>query len=301
MDKTNKLTDKQGKQPIRFVILPLKPYLAKYIQIDWNRIYSLVPYREFIEWKESRLNAPKLGRNKIPRIIVQEKLREDSIVFSLCEGLAGLLNNEEPLIKSYTQLNIQWYTNRKNLPHYLNKFVSIGYSLVKITFPVRTVNRYNNKFEDSSSISHSNHLTETINWINDRLNDLFNEYIDRKCIFSKNINSAINEARMVNGLNESHIKLSTIKRNLYRYRTAQEFSPWKIIKSDQIHKRIPDHILFKIYQDHVENGISYSQLANKYNQSKSTIVRICKNPKVSKFYNDITRYHKDPFEYFLKK
>ncbi|WP_372773479.1 hypothetical protein [Mangrovibacterium sp.] len=301
MDKINKLPDKPQKRPTRFVILPLKPHLAKFIKVDWDRIWPLIPREETEKYIKSLSNARKLGKYKFERIYSDESMREDRICHIIDMYFMMLLDGIEPLVNDYDDLTIEWYKSRKNLPPELKQFVLTGYSLVKITFPIKRVNKYKRKTGDYNSSIFLNTYAKRIRSINESLNSFFYDYINSKCFYHKTIDAAIEEVKAITGINESHIKTATLKRKLHSSREDHRLRSRDLFEERHLHKRIWDKELVEIYQDHIQNDISYSQLAAKYNHSKTTIARVCKNPKVIALYHDINRYHDTFFDWLLKK
>lgn len=251
-------------------------------------------------YEKSSTRAKKLGRYYLPQNIEQEAWRESIVKNTLEDYLSFLLNTirlslETASIPDWSECQIKVIRKRKDIHPAILKFSENGYDLVKITFPIKK----DTFLKELSSIPSIEIITKNVNR---SLNQTFYWYIS-SCVSNQNsIEQGIDHAFKMLLMLETDIKRSTIKRYLHRHRkTANIFKLARSLNGENLHKKIYNKKLFEIYRDQIENNLSFSKLAEKYNITKSMAYRICSNPNISNFYKKVTRYHENYTEWILKK
>lgn len=279
---------------IRFAIFPIKKHLARFLMLDWEKISSLILQDEIEEYFQKEGQARKLGLPRLPLLMHDEGMREKIIIPFLKYDADGFFN-EEPMFKDASEVKIQYYTNRRNLKNEFVPFLEKGYTLVKLSVPVRKINKYEKK-----QFAKSRNFSSMVKNANEFLDIYFIDYVKQKIKFAQNIDFAIAEIYSILKLTPEDIRVSTIKRAYHRHKNDQR-STRDLFERDHIHKKIWDKKLFEIYQEHVEMNVSYAILSLKYKLSKSTIARICNNQKVIDLYKKIIRLHNSYMDWFLNR
>lgn len=299
MNDFNQNSNKNPKKQItRFIILPLKKPLAKFLISDFRFLYALLS-------DEQRKQQDALyetyflksdGRKKRNLILLRKKEPWLSKLGSLFEDLQREIVNGAfmYMLPGYRikvifreDYRAVYYTNRRNLPEHLKGYNQKKYSLVKFTFSVQPDE------ENRKGIPHSlknSHLEFANNLF---LFSLF-KFIEKQ----KTIQHGIDIACEIIGLNENDIKKTTLKRYYFKWKkTGADL----VVIPNTYDKKISDIGIFAIANKRFSENYSYSKIANTTGISKAKVIAICKNPDILRFYHDVKRYSDNYIHYFIRK
>lgn len=189
MDKNSKLPDKP-QQPTRFIIIPLKPHLAKYIIFrDWKKLNHPDEVHNFTFkyfFAENRLSGFEQTMIDYLSQLIGEKVseRNPNFTYSIYKGRLAV-NNELKLFgetKGYT-------------------FVKISFNVVYGTIPERRKQT----------------IIEAANSINWHLEYSFRRFLR---VFSngQTPNQSLDQIYNVLGISDAEIKKATLTKYCYRHR-----------------------------------------------------------------------------------
>lgn len=186
MDKINKLPDKSQKHPIRFVIVPLKPHLAKFLIFqDWDKLKHPNKIKDFsFSYFFEPLN---------------------SFEFYLIDRLAEILG--EQISKRNPNFSYSLCRGKEKINPELELFKDKGYVFIKITFHIV----YGSPPERQRKTT----LRETVIFLNSILEHCFREFINMFLDYQSPV-QALDQIYNAMGLTESEIKKSTLLRYYYR-------------------------------------------------------------------------------------
>jgi hypothetical protein len=256
MDKNTKKLQESARISLRRnVIIPFKRHLAKYIIAEQKKVDADISSLEI------------------------------DVIRTIITSWFGMMFDEDAYLQKTFDFTFNYYTNRRRLYPPLQIYVDKGYTLLKVTVVIKKSAK--NKPE---CLSYDNFYNK-VELLNKLVNSEFAFYVS-KMIRYHNIDNAIDEIYNVLNLKASDLKKSTMRRNYFRGENSNNFRLSKEFKLGcfKISKSIPDSLLVEIYKEHYKQKYSYSQLAQKHSLSKSSISRICNNPKVKRLYQDLKRY-----------
>lgn len=260
---------KTKKQIKRFVIVPLKKPLAKFLIADFS----------FFSEEENRTKIYGIANwfERLQTLIINE-----SFLF-IFNGYR-ILN-----IENREDYKATFYTYRSKLPAFLEHYINKDYSLVKFTFNVKPERENNLDKNIDEKIILLNQLANNI-WIT----GIFG-FIAHQKTFKEG--KGIEIVFSIAGFKEQELKKTTFKRYYYKWKqTANEHNTLK--HSDK--KLLTDLENFSIISKRLDDNYSYSKIAEITGMSKTKIINTCRNPDVLRFYHNVKRYSDNIFDYFSK-
>jgi hypothetical protein len=184
MDKINQNSSKKpNRTPTRFIILPVKKHLAKFLL--------------FSDWKTIKHPDP------ITNIYFLNYLKtfNSEYKWTLKYFLNENLKNENPIA------SVKYYRNRKNLSPLLESYIKKDYTLLKIELKISS-----SKFIQGKKMS----FTEKVNLTNNSIKYFFQELVAFYMFQHPNKKQAIDELYFYFNLTESDLKKETLRRWYYR-------------------------------------------------------------------------------------
>ena len=250
------------------VVVPLKKYLVKFIQLDWDIIFELDDLDKGIEYSREIYRASLIYRDFEYAISIPLKKQ-----IILTDANFPIPDSIE-IVKKISPSQIR---NQKLINYTKKNFQVIKIKIHSKSTPI--------VFEERNA----NHekLEEDFFYkiLNSTLEESFNRYLVR-FIYGNTPLSRLKEMYRFLGLNENDIKRTTLIRRYHR--SKEKYKLWST-KEFKFDKERPNSYFFNIIEDRFKNELSYSQIAIKHNTSKSRVIRICQNEKIKYEYKRFCR------------
>jgi hypothetical protein len=281
MNEINQNSINKPDAPItRFFILPVKPYVAKFLFFEPKNIFKILSPKE----KEATLKQIKnINENQKHlkgkfwyyfdwNILFKEKIQ---MTFKFYQWF--FIENDY-LKKRNDSLQFEYFNNNELLSHYHLQYVEKGYKLIKI-----------NAIVSKKLIKHKPdiNLFPTIEWKIDYFNDaLKNAIFGQLALFIHNrgnntIKNVINDIFTIYDITSDDLNKSTVEK--YYQRNKDELKRlYDSYFPEDIHGKIDNRTIIHYYKLFLENKLSLNQISERLNISESTIKRIFSNPEIQK-------------------
>jgi AraC-like DNA-binding protein len=289
MNEINQSSINKPDAPItRFFILPVKPFVAKFLFTDPKNLFKILSSKEkeVIQRQFEKMNEKnhKHFKGRFWFFLDWKFLFAETIQNTF-KFHSWLFIDNKYLKKTDEPCTFEYYHLKKKLPDFYKEYLNSGYQLIKVTCKVRRQD-----FNEKPNVHIFPTIQSKIDFFNQAMNDTVLEFISLLIYTRGNntIKNAINDIYTIYDLTSDDIKKTTIEkyyqRNKNKFKRQHTFfgKLHGLLQPEKFHSKINNSTIIHNYQLFLENKLSLNQIAEKLNISESTIKRIFSNPDIQK-------------------